>query len=304
MPKKTKNKLIGSKDCGSDSLQVKFKKNSDQHSDYYEKMYAASQVLATLMKKKRRTFNYAWKFLAKKRREIAATQEQNVDQVFLKLYKSCHDHFGKRRNEPLVTWYKIGIDHRIKSRIYKEIKETFKNISLRTFDNGFKYSVGEGKRASYHKLVQVEKLPTSRRNIELTATVFIKSKDPKDKEVKWVIIHTAPENIKKVLSYVRTIFARLTDTKRKYTKTGLIRDVAEMHWWLINAMPCFRGTAGISDALTKAIFTLRGYGVSRWRSSGKFPQIGVCPQIGSSVDVVALTSGLKEFRSNYIRFFE
>lgn len=57
--------------------------------------------------------------------------------------------------------------------------------------------------------------------------------------------------------------------KAKHPETGTedtINAVAELHWWLAHGMPFNRGSAGITDALTKAIFYAKGIFPGRWRS--------------------------------------
>ncbi|MFA4874070.1 MAG: hypothetical protein WC956_02135 [bacterium] len=56
--------------------------------------------------------------------------------------------------------------------------------------------------------------------------------------------------------------------RAKHPETSVedtIKAVAQLHWWLAHAMPFNRGSAGITDTLTKAIFYSKGIFPGRWR---------------------------------------
>lgn len=105
----------------------------------------------------------------------------------------------------------------------------------------------------------------------------------------FLIQHTYSEYIPTVLSKINTLYARVIKDKSKdLNKT--ISKIAEIHWFLCQACPFKRGSAGIADVITKSIFEAKGIQVSPWRKD-------IAP------DLEALTTPLNVFKEKYSGFF-
>lgn len=82
--------------------------------------------------------------------------------------------------------------------------------------------------------------------------------------------HAPPANIEPILTECQGLYTRALDPSTSLEDT--VRTVGELHWWLAHAMPYERGSAAITDMLTKSIFLRRGIQVSAW-------QRGVVPDL-------------------------
>ena len=105
-------------------------------------------------------------------------------------------------------------------------------------------------------------------------------------------LHTPVESIPKILNHVETLYQntmRLPAQPEHLNQT--VEQVAQMHWLLAHAMPYLRGSAGIADMFTKAIFDAKGIHVSRWKE-------GLAP------DLEALVTPLSEYIRQYASLFE
>lgn len=102
--------------------------------------------------------------------------------------------------------------------------------------------------------------------------------------------HTDCTEIPGVLSRVETLYSKLMDSKQN-NLDKIVERIAEIHWLLAQTAPFKRGSAGISDAVTKALFEAKNIQISQWKA-------GIVP------DCEALTSSLREFKLNYAGFFK
>lgn len=109
------------------------------------------------------------------------------------------------------------------------------------------------------------------------------------KKEGFMIQHTSSEYIPTVLLKINTLYNRIISDKSKdLSKTT--SKIAEIHWFLCQATPFKRGSAGIADMITKSIFEAKGIQVSPWRKD-------IAP------DLEALITPLNVFKEKYTSFF-
>jgi len=125
-------------------------------------------------------------------------------------------------------------------------------------------------------------VPGTGRNVPLTSIM-----ESENNGAMWV--HMSHGHIDLVINYLETLFVLLQSPT--ITDQNTIRIVSSIHWWLAHAMPYVRGSAAISDALTKALFYWRGIYPGRWRE-------------GISPDIYAFHHSLEEFVRDYPSLFE
>ncbi len=102
-------------------------------------------------------------------------------------------------------------------------------------------------------------------------------------------IHTEASAIRPILQHVETLYKRALSPGA--STAVVVRNVAEIHWWMAHAMPFRRGSASITDALTKAIYLAHGIEFGPYRA-------GIQP------DIVAYTLSLPDFLSVYTKLFD
>jgi len=102
-------------------------------------------------------------------------------------------------------------------------------------------------------------------------------------------IHTEGSAIRPILQHVETLYKRALAPGA--STAVVVRNVAEIHWWMAHAMPFRRGSASITDALTKAIYLAHGIEFGPYRA-------GIQP------DIVAYTLSLPDFLSVYPKLFD
>lgn len=102
-------------------------------------------------------------------------------------------------------------------------------------------------------------------------------------------LHTSGENTAKVMKYVEELYQRTQ--KADLPQAELIATVAEIQWWISHAMPYVRGSAAISDALSKALLLQHGIRPGRWK-------VGIMP------DIKAFHTPREQYIREYASYFE
>jgi hypothetical protein len=92
--------------------------------------------------------------------------------------------------------------------------------------------------------------------LRLTELLF----DSETGQLSWR--HTSAEHIPAILSHAGDLYDQALDPNLPLDRT--LEIVAELHWWLCQAMPYYRGSAAISDMVIKTIFKQRGIEVGPW----------------------------------------
>ncbi len=110
----------------------------------------------------------------------------------------------------------------------------------------------------------------------------------------YLLTHTKPKYIKKILSSVEQTWRELQELRRQ-PKTPEILEritekIAQIHWLTVQAMPFNRGSAGITDLTTKTLFEYMGVQTSPWKK-------GLAP------DLEAFVLPLDEYVKNYKNLF-
>jgi len=75
--------------------------------------------------------------------------------------------------------------------------------------------------------------------------------------------HMESKYLNVVLDHAEALFQRALKPSLGLGDT--VTTVGELHWWLAHAMPFKRGSAAITDMLTKSIFRFRGISVTPWK---------------------------------------
>lgn len=134
---------------------------------------------------------------------------------------------------------------------------------------------------------------TSNAPVEL-ASMEVELTEKPDSE-KFVALWSAPVfSIKPALKHVGNIYDSIVKIKRvqyQYELEVVNRGIAQMHWFLAQLMPCQRGSAGITDVLTKSIYESLGIQVHPWKA-------GLAP------DLEAFVRPLDDYVDNYTNFFD
>lgn len=103
------------------------------------------------------------------------------------------------------------------------------------------------------------------------------------------IRHTDPSQVDRIMAHADTLFARATNP---FTPSNdALRLVAEIHWWLANAMPDHRGSAAKSEFAARAIAEARGSELPPFRA-------GFVP------DLEAMTTRREDFVAKYLSAME
>lgn len=103
------------------------------------------------------------------------------------------------------------------------------------------------------------------------------------------IIHLSAEDGRAAYEYCQRLFPKLLDPH--LTDAQVFNGVADLHYWLAQAMPYARGSAAVSDALTKAVLQSHGIETGMWKP-------------GVSPDVVAYGLSPQTFRQIYVSLFD
>jgi avirulence protein len=70
------------------------------------------------------------------------------------------------------------------------------------------------------------------------------------------LVHTDPKHIPKIVEHVESLFVRVTSGNRLPQEN--LTDLAEMHWWLANAMPDRRGSAAKTEFCIRSLAYANG----------------------------------------------
>lgn len=101
--------------------------------------------------------------------------------------------------------------------------------------------------------------------------------------------HLKTRDVPPLMDRARRLYNMTLD--KTLTRSQVIALVAELHWYLAQAMPYDRGSAAITDALTKAIFLSHDISVGQWK-------LHITP------DIVAFMVTPEKFVSIYPELFE
>lgn len=125
-------------------------------------------------------------------------------------------------------------------------------------------------------------LPGTSRRISLTRIL--------DDQDSATLHHTLIGDSERIVHYVdNVLYKRLLEPG--LDKALVIDTVAEMHWWMAHAMPYYRGSAAITDALTKVLLMKHEIIPGKWKT-------GVIP------DLEAFVATREEYVNRYRSFFE
>jgi hypothetical protein len=108
-----------------------------------------------------------------------------------------------------------------------------------------------------------------------------------DSSARWY--HTPPENIGPALEKAQHLYDRLSIQTSKPLEE-LMKDIAELHWWIAQACPYARGSAAIAKMMVGAILKHHGY------EAGGFGDI--------EPDCMALIQNLEEFKAGYLKLMQ
>jgi hypothetical protein len=108
-----------------------------------------------------------------------------------------------------------------------------------------------------------------------------------------ILVHTDPAQIPKIFEEVDRLLGQVQsiDTATPSGRQQCIDLVAQMHWWLANAMPSERGSAVQADIFVRGVMKANGIAPPPWAP-------------GVSPDIVAMTSTMEAFVANYPQLFE
>lgn len=131
------------------------------------------------------------------------------------------------------------------------------------------------------------------KSVQLTKTFY----NLENFEIHWQ--HTDAQNIQKVMDYSSKIYEDISILRSKLLKGNdkemllneINKKVAELHWYLANATPYEKGSAGIVDVLTKSIYESMNIQTSPWKK-------------GLSPDMEAFVTPLNEFIEKYPSYFD
>lgn len=224
-------------------------------------------------------------------------------------YRNCFhlvngtQRFGVFRNSVLSTYiiskryhpYQKDIAELIRQKGRKDVSIDW-DASARIFKSKRKNLRSEGvsiKADIYTQHIDVEgsKIPatTSYRIFKTTSDFeIIKNLDGKREAFVWH--HPWPEYIPKLMGKAKTSFLDVLDDS--ISKPEIINQkIGKLHWLLIQTMPFDRGSAGISDVITKILFEVKNIQVSKWRKN-------IAP------DMEALVTPMEEYQKRYVDFFD
>lgn len=131
------------------------------------------------------------------------------------------------------------------------------------------------------------------KSVQLTKTFY----NLENFEIHWQ--HTDAQNIQKVIDYSSKIYQNLNSLRNELLKKNdknlllnkINKKIAELHWYLANAIPYERGSAGIVDVLTKSIYESMYIQTSPWKK-------------GLSPDMEAFVTPVNEFIEKYPSYFD
>lgn len=131
------------------------------------------------------------------------------------------------------------------------------------------------------------------KSIPLTKTLY----NLENFEIHWQ--HTDAKNIPQVMNHSAKVYEEIKDLIKETSKSPdkniilnkINKKIAELHWYLANATPYERGSAGIIDVLTKSIYESANIQTSPWKE-------------GLSPDMEAFVTPLNEFVEKYPSYFE
>lgn len=112
----------------------------------------------------------------------------------------------------------------------------------------------------------------------------------KGQKVEYVIIHTTPERTNRILNShtLKTLYNKLLTyeykIKKQRFKNNFTQDIATLYWYLINAMPYYRGSGSLLDVLVKSIYLKQGFDL---------------PIFPKRLDYIAFSSSLENFVKQY-----
>lgn len=105
------------------------------------------------------------------------------------------------------------------------------------------------------------------------------------------ICHPPISSIKPALNHISDIYNTLRSNKSQKSLDEINKQIGEIHWFFAQATPYYRGSAGIADILTKAIYESLDIQVSPWKK-------GIAP------DLEAFVTDLEDYKNNYSNLFE
>jgi hypothetical protein len=131
------------------------------------------------------------------------------------------------------------------------------------------------------------KISTGTTDIPLTMTARVGDK------TYW--IHPSPQAFRQLSPMMDKLYRQTLAMKNQpqniETRQAALRNIATLHWLLVQTMPYKRGTAGLADIMSKTLMDALKLPTGPWKA-------GLAP------DLEALTRPLNDFVSHYAEFFE
>lgn len=145
--------------------------------------------------------------------------------------------------------------------------------------------------------LHIMKTIVKRKKIPLTETYKIlefpkgvKVESDGDSNEVFLWHHTRPEYIPDMMAYIKNLYTKILKIKNDKVDE-IIPKISEFQWLLCQTAPFRRGSAGITDVITKTLFEAKRIQISPWKQN-------IAP------DLEALTQNLDNYRINYPKLFQ
>lgn len=129
---------------------------------------------------------------------------------------------------------------------------------------------------------------------EISLSTISRIERPNTRKVDVFIYSTSGENIKPMLKEASKIYDQIIQNKNSKTKSDIktaTQNIAKIHWLISQAWPYQRGSAGVIDVFSKALFESSGIQISAYRE-------GVNPNLR------AHSMPIDKYAKKYANFFE
>lgn len=104
------------------------------------------------------------------------------------------------------------------------------------------------------------------------------------------LVHTDPRYIPKIIDHVESVFTRVTRGERSPQEN--LTDLAEIHWWLTNAMPDRRGSAAKAEFCIRSLAYANGIELPPFRR-------GVLPDMEAFDPSLSCTDYIEKYKTEF-----
>lgn len=237
------------------------------------------------------SFNNLITFIAEKYHDFFATKARPKYDYFGTTNLNLD--FGKLRTDK--SWYYTYITE--KNR-YAPYVEKFASFMKKNGINLLKkVKIGEGKHSAKYYQACLQRTFFFDKGLSIiTLAKDNLSLEEQQKVGKYLLRIDAPDckAIAPTFKKIEPIYKKIIENKKSLTPENIetiTKDVAQIHWYLSQAMPFRRGGAGITDALCKTLFESKGIQVSPYK-----------PNIDPNMEAYVLK--LEDYVNEYKNFFE